>query len=120
MLKPESDDRMHALHAVEQVMFAKWDDILAIEVVPDVARGQCPLGGQEYAAAVFRYARTMALAAKAAAAAARGFEEEAARLAQLADAELTLLKVRRAGNLGSAFFSCRHSCTSVLAGDTPH
>lgn len=74
-------------------MFAKWDDILTIETVPDVARGQCPLGGQGYAAAIFHYARTLALAAKAAGAAAQGFDEERARLLTLAEAELALLKV---------------------------
>lgn len=76
-------------------MFAKWDDILAIEKVPETARGQCPMGGPPYARAILLYARALALAAKAAGAAVGGFEEERERLLGLAQAELDLLKVTR-------------------------
>ena len=77
-----------------QVMFAKWDDILAIREVPESARGQCPFGGLPYATAVYHYARALALAAKAEGAAQRGAKEEAQRLKGLAETSLALLRVR--------------------------
>lgn len=76
-----------------QVIFGKWDDLLAIEGVPETARGQCPMGGIHYARAIFHYARCLALAAKSAGAAARGFAGDRERLLGLAVAELDLLKV---------------------------
>ena len=69
-------------------------DILAIEAVPGTARGQCPLGGPGYAAAVFRYARALALAAKADGAWRKTKDEaEYAHALDLAQAELALLQV---------------------------
>lgn len=76
-----------------QVIFGKWDDILAIEAVPETARGQCPMGGIHYARAIFHYARCLALAAKSAGAATRGFAGDRERLLGLAVAELDLLRV---------------------------
>ncbi|KAK9824022.1 hypothetical protein WJX72_007032 [[Myrmecia] bisecta] len=48
------------------IMYAQWEDILAIKAVPHEARALCMAGGYEYALVVFHYARTLALAAKAA------------------------------------------------------
>ncbi len=76
-----------------QVIFGKWDDVLAIKAVPETARGQCPMGGIHYAHVNFHYARCLALAAKSAGAAARGFAADRERLLGLAVAELDLLKV---------------------------
>lgn len=42
---------------MRQVIFGKWDDILDIKSVPENARGQCPIGGPQYAKAIFHYAR---------------------------------------------------------------
>ncbi|CAL8468137.1 g7676 [Coccomyxa elongata] len=75
-----------------KVIFGKWDDILAIQAVPENARGQCPMGGIHYVRAIVHYARCLALAAKAAGAAARGFAADRERLLGLAVAELDLLK----------------------------
>ena len=82
------------LSRMMQVMFAKWDDILAIREVPETARGQCPFGGLPYATAVYHYARALALAAKGEGAAQRGAKGEAQRLKGLAETSLALLRVR--------------------------
>ena len=76
-----------------QVMFAKWDDILAIREVPETARGNCPFGGLPYATAVYHYARALALAAKAEGAAQCGARGEGQRLKGLAETSLALLRV---------------------------
>ena len=85
-----------SLHAA-QVMFGKWDDVLAIKEAPGTARGQCPLAGPPYAVAILHYARTLALAARAERAGqgggAAGAAERERQLA-LARAELALLQVR--------------------------
>ncbi len=75
-------------------MHARWGALLAMRAPPPTARGLCARGGPEYAALVFRYARTLVLAARAAGAAARGGGAAAARLAADADAELALLQAR--------------------------
>lgn len=82
-----------------QVMFAKWDDVLAIREVPETARGMCPFGGLAYATAVYHYARALALAAKAEGAAQRGVRGEGQRLKGLSETSLALLRV----------------CTSILS-----
>ena len=74
-------------------MFAKWDDILPIREVPDTARGQCPFGGLAYAKAIYHYARTLALAAKADGAQQKGLKGEGQRLKGLAESSMTLLRV---------------------------
>lgn len=45
----------------------KWSEILSLPGTgpPPGARGLCPEGGYEYSVAVYHYARTLALAAKA-------------------------------------------------------
>lgn len=45
----------------------KWNEILSLPGTgpPAGARGLCPTGGYEYSTAVYHYARTLALAAKA-------------------------------------------------------
>lgn len=83
------------LLACTQVMFAKWDDVLAIREVPETARGQCPAGGLPYATAMFHYARTLALSAKAEGSLQKGFKEEGQRLKGLAESSMTLLRVRQ-------------------------
>jgi hypothetical protein len=57
----------------------KWVEILDLPAggPPKNARGLCPEGGLEYAAAVFHYARTLALAAQADGAKAGGDLESA-------------------------------------------
>ena len=75
-------------------MFAKWDDILAIREVPETARGQCPHGGLPYATAIYHYARTLALAAKAEGALQKGLKGERQKLQSLAETSLALLKVQ--------------------------
>ena len=77
-----------------QVMFAKWDDILAIREVPETARGQCPHGGLPYAITVYHYARTLALAAKAEGALQKGLKGETQKLQSLAETSMALLSVQ--------------------------
>ncbi len=83
-------------------MFAKWDDILAIREVPETARGQCPFGGLPYATAIYHYARTLALAAKADGAQQKGLRGEGQRLKGLAESSMTLLRV-------SAYLRYKHT-----------
>ena len=96
------------LSRMMQVMFAKWDDILAIREVPETARGQCPFGGLPYATAMYHYARALALAAKAEGAAQRGAKGEAQRLKGLAETSLALLRVRLCSRARPS-----HWCTSI-------
>lgn len=85
----------HRVCSCRQVMHARWEPLLAIPSSPELGRGLCPAGGPQYAAAVFHYARTLALAAKAAGAQARGDSAGAAKLTADADLELALLQARR-------------------------
>ena len=78
-----------------QVLYARWEAVLAIPGPPPLGRGMCPPGGPEYAALVYHYARTLALAARAAGAAARGASAPAAQAVADADAELARLQARR-------------------------
>ena len=97
-------------------MFAKWDDILAIREVPETARGQCPSGGLPYAMAVYHYARTLALAAKAEGAAQRSAKGESQRLKGLAETSLALLRVRQcswACRILGAQASAVHACARI-------
>ena len=89
--------------SLAQVMFGKWEDILAIREVPETARGQCPFGGKPYATAIYHYARTLALAAKADGALQRGSKAEGQRLQGLAETSLTLLKVCISSNVTAAY-----------------
>jgi len=93
-LSPAQSQPRHARLGAGQVMHARWGALLAMRAPPPTARGLCARGGPEYAALVFRYARTLVLAARAAGAAARGGGAAAARLAADADAELVLLQAR--------------------------
>lgn len=77
-----------------QVLHARWEAVLAIPGPPPQGRGLCPPGGPQYAALVYHYARTLALAARAAGAAARGDSAPAAQAAADADAQLALLQAR--------------------------
>lgn len=51
-----------------QSVYALWDGILESPAPPATARGPCPAQGYEYAVAVYHYTRSLALAARCAAA----------------------------------------------------
>lgn len=96
-------------------MHARWEPILAIPSSPELGRGLCPAGGPQYAAAVFHYARTLALAAKAAGAQARGDGAGAAKLTADADLELALLQARRPAGVARTVGSSGGSVVHLLS-----
>lgn len=95
-----------------QVLHARWEPLLAIQGPPPLGRGLCPPGGPEYAAVVYHYARTLALAARAAGAASRVGGAPAAQAVVDADAQLAPLQAR--GPKAACVHGCVSRCDTAL------
>ena len=82
-----------------QVQHARWADIMKVQKPGLGDRANCPSGGFEFAMVVWRYVRSMALAAKAEGLKQAGEEEGFKQANKFLDSYLQLLRVRTAVGL---------------------